>query len=328
MKGYNAMNKKKIALVIPYFGKLPDYMDIFLKSLEFNKLVDVILFTDQEIEVNLPNIIIYKSSFEDIKKRIQKKFDFEIYLNKPYKLCDYRPAYGYIFSEELKDYKFWGYCDLDEVLGDIMYFLSDEILEKYDKIYQHGHLSIYKNTFENNVRFMLDGGMNYKDVFRTNVNCIFDEVIGIQTKYDILGIDTYKKRDCADILPWHDKFLRAESHLIDKEKINFNYKKQVFFWEQGKIYRAAFKDGSIIYDEFNYLHFQKRNPKKHFNNVSEVNSFFITKSGFYLKEPGFNVKLEDIEKYNGFNIKDEFFKRIEYHLFILKRRINKYLMKK
>ena len=121
------MKKKKIALVIPYFGKLPSYIDIFFKSLEFNKQIDVILFTDQDCNYDLPNLIVYKTSFEKIKAKIQNKFPFEICLNKPYKLCDYRPSFGYVFDEELKDYEFWGYCDLDEVLGDIMYFLNDDL---------------------------------------------------------------------------------------------------------------------------------------------------------------------------------------------------------
>ncbi len=322
------MKKNKIALVVPYFGKLPNYMDIFIKSLEFNKMIDVILFTDQDFNVDLPNLIIYKTSFEEIKRRIQTKFEFEICLNKPYKLCDYKVAYGYIFDEELKKYEFWGYCDLDEVLGDIMNFFNDDIFEKYEKIYQHGHLSLYKNTPENNTRFMLQGGMNYKKVFTTDVICVFDEVIGIQNKYDLLGINTYKSRDCADILPWHDKFLRAESYLSKEEKINFNYKYQVFFWENGKVYRAALKNNKIIYDEFNYLHFQKRNLTKHFENIDKLNSFYITKTGFYPKKQGFNVTLEDIEKYNGYNRKAEIKKRIEYYKFIWNRRLNKYLRKK
>jgi hypothetical protein len=319
---------KKIALIVPYFGEIPDYTDIFFKSLEFNKEIDVILFTDQQLCIDLPNLIVYKISFEDIKTRIQEKFPFEICLNNPYKLCDYRPSFGYVFDNELKEYDFWGYCDLDEVFGRVVNFLNENILENYDKIYQHGHLTLYKNTLENNKRFMLKGGMDYEEVFTTNVNCIFDEVIGIQNKYDLLGVNTYKNRDNADILPWHDKFIRVESYLSQNEKINFNYKKQVFFWENGSIYRAAVKNNNIIYDEFNYLHFQKRNLKKHFYNVREIKSFFITKYGFYPKKEGFNVTREDIQKYNGFNMKSELTKRINYYLFILKRRINKYLRNK
>lgn len=322
------MNKKRIALIILYFGQLPQYIDVFLKSLEFNPDIDIILFTDQTLNVDLNNLIINKSSFEEIRERIQNKFEFKISLNRPYKLCDYKPAYGYIFEEELKEYDFWGHCDLDQVLGDLMKFLNDDILQKYDKIYQHGHLCLYKNTLENNKRFMMPGGMDYKEVFTTNIICVFDEVIGMQNKYDLLGVDTYKNRDCADILPWHDKFLRVESHLSEEEKINFNYKDQVFFWEDGKIYRAALQNNNIIYDQFNYLHFQKRNLIKHFEDINKVKAFYITKDGFYPKKQGFNITIEDIEKYNGYSILGELSKRIEYHKFILKRRLNKYLLNK
>lgn len=322
------MNKKKIALVILYFGSLPEYIDVFLKSLEFNKDIDVIIFTDQILSEKMENLIVKRSSFDEIRERIQSKFDFKICLDRPYKLCDYKPTYGYVFEEELKEYDFWGYCDLDQVLGCITKFLPNYILEKYDKIYQYGHLTLYKNTKDNNCRFMIDKGMNYKEVFSTNVICVFDEIIGIQNKYDMLQIRTYKKRDNADISPWHDKFLRVESHLTEKEKKDFNYKEQIFFWENGKIYRAALKGEKIIYEEFNYLHFQKRKLVKHFDNIEKINSFFITKSGFYMKKDGFNITRDDIKKYNGYNLKHELLKRLEYHYFILKRRINKYLLSK
>ena len=322
------MNKKRIALIILYFGQLPQYIDVFFKSLEFNPDIDIILFTDQTLDVGLNNLIINKISFEEIRERIQNKFEFKIFLNKPYKLCDYKPAYGYIFEEELKEYDFWGHCDFDQVLGDLMKFLNNDILQKYDKIYQHGHLCLYKNTIENNKRFMIPVGMDYKEVFTTNVICVFDEVIGMQNKYDLLGVDTYKNRDCVDILPWHDKFLRVESYLSEEEKINFNYKDQVFFWENGKIYRAAVQNNNIIYNEFNYLHFQKRNLIKHFEDINKVEAFYITKDGFYHKNKGFNITIEDIKKYNGFNLKSELSKRMNYHYFILNRRINKYLRNK
>ena len=39
--------------------------------------------------------------FDDLAKRIRDFFDFEVSLEQPYKLCDFRPAFGDIFAEEL-----------------------------------------------------------------------------------------------------------------------------------------------------------------------------------------------------------------------------------
>ena len=56
--------------------------------------------------------------------------DFEIVLNEPYDLCDFKVAYGEIFQEYLEPYDFWGFCDCDLIYGDIRHFLTEELLEK------------------------------------------------------------------------------------------------------------------------------------------------------------------------------------------------------
>ena len=65
-------------------------------------------------------------------------------LTNAYKIVDYKPLYGCIFHEYLKDYSHWGYCDSDVIFGDLSKYLTDERLNTYDRIYQHGHLCIYK----------------------------------------------------------------------------------------------------------------------------------------------------------------------------------------
>ena len=52
------------------------------------------------------NVKVIKSTFEDIRNIIQSKFDFKIILDQPYKLCDYKPSYGYVFEEYIKEYDF------------------------------------------------------------------------------------------------------------------------------------------------------------------------------------------------------------------------------
>ena len=110
-------------MIIPYFGKLPNYFDLWLESVRHNLDYNFLIITDEEIENNLPeNVRVIKSSFEDLVKKIQSLYPFKISLKSPYKLCDYRPAYGEIFKEELVKYDFWGYCDVDLIFGSINHF--------------------------------------------------------------------------------------------------------------------------------------------------------------------------------------------------------------
>lgn len=318
---------KKIALIILYFGQLPNYTKLFFHSLKYNSSIDLLLFTDQKIDIQLDNLIVYNTTFDNIKDKIQSKFDFSIVLDRPYKLCDYKPVYGYIFKKELKKYDFWGHCDLDMILGDLREFLTEDVLNNYEKIYQYGHLCLYKNTEENNKRFMSKVGKDYRQVFTTSKICFFDEVVGMEKKYRLLGIPTYKKRDCADICPWHDSFQRADCHyedLTEEEKKVFNYNKQIFYWENGHVYRAYMIGNRVFKDEFNYIHFQKR--KINFNNIP--NAFYITREGIFEKVEGKLPNKKTIINYNGKRITKEIKKKIEYQKNIWQIRMNKYIYKR
>ena len=137
---------KKIIIVCCYFGQKRKDYKTWLKSCEYNSNIDWLIFSDSDWGNTPPNVKIIKKTFNEIKEKIQSKFEFKITLNTPYKLCDYKPAYGYIFEEYIEEYDFWGYCDFDMIFGDIRKFLTDEILQQYDKIFKLGHLSLYKNT--------------------------------------------------------------------------------------------------------------------------------------------------------------------------------------
>lgn len=99
-----------IKVIIPYFGKFPPYFDFFIESCRCNSEISFLIFTDQISLPNLPdNVIIQTCSFEDIKKLVQNKLALDIKRLKafsPYKLCDYKPAYGKIFEDYLTDADF------------------------------------------------------------------------------------------------------------------------------------------------------------------------------------------------------------------------------
>ena len=99
---------KKIAYILPYFGHLPKEFGFWLISCQMNSTVDWLLFTDDRTKFNYPpNVKVTYCTFEDIKNKAQACFDFPIVLNRPYKLCDYKAAYGDIFKNELTGYDYW-----------------------------------------------------------------------------------------------------------------------------------------------------------------------------------------------------------------------------
>lgn len=147
---------KRIALILPYFGKFPNYFRFFLESIRRNPTIDLLLFTDNEFNSDYPgNVHIYDMSFEQFKAKLQARFDFPLtHLQSPYCLCDFKPAYGYCLQEYLDGYDFWGHCDCDLIFGDIRSILTDNILSRYDRILTRGHLTLYRNDFSTNMAFM------------------------------------------------------------------------------------------------------------------------------------------------------------------------------
>lgn len=265
---------KKYVLISIYFGKLPDYFHLWLKSAEKNRDIDFLMITDADLTKFNPlpnNVKTFCISFIELKKLIQTKFDFKINLEKPYKLCDYRPAFGYIFQDYICGYKYWGHIDLDTVLGNLSKYFPQE---EYEKIYLYGHLCIYKNTAENNVRFMQNAGMDYKKVFTTNFNMIFDERPGMYKKYKLLNIPQYESNDFADIAR------RRANFTLNNEICKHNYKYQIFYYENGGVFRDYYSNGAMHTDEFNYIHFSHRKMPDLTNGAS---SFYITRYGFIEK---------------------------------------------
>ena len=160
---------KKILIIVPYFGAFPSYFREWAFTAGFLKeqAIDFLLITDNSIEFELPdNIRVYKLTFEELKNHIQNKFDFKIELIKPYKLCDFKPVFGYIFEKEVQGYDFWGNCDIDQVWGDVRSFVTDDILNRFDRVYYLGHLTLYRNTPAMNRLFRQPGAIyDYKRVF-------------------------------------------------------------------------------------------------------------------------------------------------------------------
>ncbi len=243
---------KSIAYVIPYFGKFPKGFELFLMSCKNNPTIDWLIFTDDKTKYEYPeNVKVFYDTFEEIKKRVQQNFDFEIVLDKPYKFCDYKPAYGEIFQEELKDYDFWGMCDLDLAWGNIRKFITDEILEKYERIGFLGHSTIFKNVPEVNARYrtMIDEN-NYKKVYTTEGAFAFDEV-GMDAIYEKLNIKYYHEIIFANLKKYDYGFFLD---LMPEEDTQKN-EHQVFVLKDGTLTRNYVRNHKIFTEDFMYIHF-------------------------------------------------------------------------
>lgn len=247
---------KKILIFAFWFGKLPNYFYLWIKTVKYNKNIDFIFFTDNyDIEDIPDNLKVINISFEEISEIVKKSFDVNIVLDRPYKLCEYRGGFAYIFPEYVKGYDFWGHCDIDIILGDLKHFFSNSILENYDKINTHAHLTLYRNSSKLNRMFMKKHKFScytFEEARKTKYICFLDEWGGISAyapKYDVRQLDEVVY---GDIDPFTFQF------KLIRHKINSEH--QIFEWNEGKLFLVYIDkiNNSIKKEELEYIHLQKR----------------------------------------------------------------------
>lgn len=72
-----------LAFIIPYFGKLPKEMEYFLLSVKYNPSYNWIIITDDLSDYQYPdNVRVIHSTFSEVVRLIQSKFDFPISIHR------------------------------------------------------------------------------------------------------------------------------------------------------------------------------------------------------------------------------------------------------
>jgi hypothetical protein len=260
---------KSIVIIFPYFGILPAQYKMWHASALKNPTVDFMFFTDADVKP-AKNIIVNKMLFSDFQHLAQKAFDFPIVLDRPYKLCEYKQAYGYILQDYIKGYDFWGFGDLDLVYGDIRSFITEEVLN-HKFLLGWGHLTLLHNDEETNKYFMeqVDGYQYYKDAFSTSKITFFDE-------YGYNGCSD-KWRKCRPDDCWLEESFDNASK--PKQSYHFNsltrgWKQVIFEHIDSKLYILRFNNGVIEKKESLYAHFQHRGFMKDY--VTDYSHFLVT----------------------------------------------------
>lgn len=320
---------KKLVFIIPYFGRFNNYFQLFLNSCAKNVDIDWMIFTDDKRNFKYPkNVIVRYMSFDELKNIVQSYFDFKIKLEFPYKLCDYKPTYGLIFKQYIKEYQFWGYCDTDLIWGNINEFITNETMKNYDKIGIFGHCTIYRNTeYINNLfKKSLKGVEIYKKVYTSSQGYSFDEEFNnsINNIFEQENIKIYYIKALANIYTKSSDFRLTTMNMDKKTYSKEQLKKAFFVWNKGNLYRYINTNNIIKKEKYLYIHMQSRKMKINLKNI-DCDKYKIIPNSFDDIEV-----LEEINKNNFNKIKIKHFNlhyfklRIKNLYIKIKRRINGY----
>lgn len=248
----------RILFIVPYFGQLPSYFQLWLHSCKYNPTINWLVLTDDKNDFDYPpNVQVIYTTFDAIVNQVQGCFDFKIVLNKPYQLCEFKVAYGEVFSKYTIGYDFWGHCDIDVIWGNLRRHLPNDILNLYSKISWRGHLTLYKNNDYINTlyRLPIDGVDFYKYAFSNPTGFpLAPDERAINYLYETSGEKIYKDLMFADLK------IRSKNFSLLHFPVEEDYKNkhQVFLWENGDLFRYYTHDRKVHKEDFAYIHFLKR----------------------------------------------------------------------
>ena len=117
------MDREWLIMLMPYFGRWPEWINLFIESCKWNPDVRWRFYTDcGEPENKAGNVDYVHLGFADYKALVRERLGISFDPSDPYKLCDLKPAYGFIHARDIAGYRFFGWGDIDLVYGRISDF--------------------------------------------------------------------------------------------------------------------------------------------------------------------------------------------------------------
>lgn len=305
-----------ICFLIPLFGKIPPYFNLFLKTAYINQKYSFIFFSDLNLEIKAhSNIKLIKLNFVDYKLLIESKTGVKPLLNNYYKMVDYKPAYGLIFKDYITSFKFWGILDIDLILGKICDFIDDDLLTRFDiisvrKYWLSGSFALFRNCDQ--VNNLFKKSIDWEKVFSSNRLFRFTECGTIKGS-DRSPINEIKKGiSFSEIETDIESFMRV---ITDQEKLNglrvyFNdfvneglNRKEILYYREGELFfKNLTSSSSNESQKFLHYHFIREKDSITFSYPKWKNipdEFYITEYGFIKRK---YIKYLTIIKINRFII--------------------------
>lgn len=291
-----------IYVFICYYGKFPNYFQLYLDSVANNAdILRIVLISDIDLSsyVVPSNVIHFNISFNAVKTRVQQflndelhcSIDTEKILKTHYKLCDCRPIYHRIFNDIYNTLKldandYIGWSDIDLIYGKLSSYI--DLSKNYNIIGIQGHLTAIKNDEK------------YTNVYK-HVNRLADRIIDERSMYvdENTYIDTFMDIHKDDIRLFKVHNYNCDiSHYV-KELTMVGRRSEIIHYleynkSSGKL-NIYFADGPI--QETIYCHLQKRPMTVEFETYDTA--FYIHESSFSLNP----IKKSEIEIVHSFDNK-------------------------
>lgn len=298
-----------IKIIIVYFGNTPAWLPYFIESCRWNPSISWLIYGDLEFDPEGEtgsNLRFEKATLSEFEARIQEKLTISTQFYNPYKICDFKPVYGLLFSEYLEGYDYWGYSDLDILYGNFRDYLPEN--PEYDIIttgsgYLSGHFTLYRNNpdllnlyrkiWKINKRLSDHSRLYYLDELSNFIGIRFSRTDGqafrksgslsvrvinslryrllkrLPLKYDITKVvEHMQKKHGLRLFRCHDHL--SDEDLLKQQKVTWHLE-----WKKGRL--IDLDSGADIF----YFHFLKTKNTLETGEKGRTASFVITEKSIY-----------------------------------------------
>ncbi|HEY3755268.1 MAG TPA: DUF6625 family protein [Opitutaceae bacterium] len=226
-------------IIVPYFGQWPEWFWLFLESCGRNRSFNWLFVTDcPQPRQSPPNCRFVSMSWADCAARIADVCALRHPPTLVYKICDFRFAFGDIFSDYVGGFDYWGFGDIDVIYGDLESGLAAEIWEHelvtFNRTHVSGHLSLLRNDPKTVRRYQV--WRPWRENVEESRNRRLDEDAGYYGIENVYAIESYNT-PLSPFIPWVDGTYR------------FPY---VWYYRQGTL--STNTEGKR---QFLYLHFMR-----------------------------------------------------------------------
>jgi len=252
------MSSAETGIVLVWFGPWKPWIELTLHSFARNRRFDLhIVSPEPPPAYRAANIHYHRMDRAEISRRLGRVTGTAYDLMRPYKLCDFKPAYAHLFPDLLQGYRHWGWCDEDIIWGDLDRFFPAALLEAHDVVATcraciTGQLTLVRNSAATNALYTHIADWREKLLDQSSSFVLDEEPLNAaarerEKRGELRVLRRQFQTHDVNSIPWNrwaDDLEQAETGRLHGE-----FKHGDAIWRDGRVYNAASAE------EFAFFHF-------------------------------------------------------------------------
>lgn len=297
----------KIILIQLWFGKIPDYFWYHIETTKNLENIDFLLVTDQDVDLKLQNYKVIKVTPVEIENKVSAMLNYEYKIENFRKINDLKSCYGELFEDEIANYQYFGFYDIDTLFGDFKKWIFPHIPEYdvisfADSLYHNrlgGPLTIIRNTYDFRrlyrkkiERFIETLNHDSIDAFEEQeLNLICNENCKVKLIYDSTNCETHNggKNTYDSFWSGGQVFVNNEEKLL----YHFYRKNHTKFTKVGNIITTNYNK-TILEDFYWVVGFSENYEKLFLNLLNSIKKYSNRKCIIYSINYNFTLPTQDL----------------------------------